>query len=78
MPFPLVTFWLYYLSCGFPDWPDSETFEENLTVHGVDKIPLKFKLPDISDMEIVGVEEVKEEFVSFPPFADIKDLLKPM
>ena len=59
-------------------WPDADTFEENLTVHGIDKNPYKFKLPDLRDMEIVGLEEVKEEFMSFPPYADLAGLLKPM
>lgn len=68
----LISLWHYL------DWPDPETFEENLAVHGIDKTPLKFRLPDVSDVEIAGLEEVKEELVAFPPYMDIKDLLKPM
>ena len=60
------------------EWPSPETFEENLTVHGVANTPLKFKLPNICDVDITGVEEVDEEFVTFPPYADLKGLLKPM
>lgn len=60
------------------EWPDPELFEENTTVRGIDKGPLKFKMPIVSGVDIIGINEVKEELVSFPPFADLKDLLQPM
>ena len=60
------------------EWPDPEIFEENITVQGIDKGTLKFKIPIVSELDIIGIEEVKEELISFPPFADLKDLLQPM
>lgn len=59
------------------EWPDPELFKENITVRDIDKGPLKFKMPVVSDIDI-GIKKVKEELVSFPPFADLKDLLQPM
>ena len=37
-----------------------------------------FKLPNVSEIDIAGYEEVNEEFVCFPPFADLKELLQPV
>ena len=74
---PLLTCLMRTCACYYSlDWPDPETFEENITVRGIDKGPLKFKLPNVSEIDIVGVEEEKEELISFPPFADLKGLLQ--
>lgn len=73
---------IFFLSLTYfshsSEWPDPEEFEENITVRGIDKGPLKFKLPNVSEIDIAGIEEVKEELISFPPFADLKNLLQPM
>ena len=35
-------------------------------------------MPTVSEVDTIGIEDVKEELMSFPPFADLKDLLQPM